>query len=408
MVFGLNSCSLMKQSKIAKIIDLSLLTFIILWSGGCVTYGIWNNWPLHLLPFLIVLIVIRHLKLKASSFVPMAIIGLLVFIQMLVYNGAPISAIRIALIVFDITLAAIILKDTFVENYVDIMLFFAATALGLYLFDVFGGHSILLSIAEHFPQGGREIMAEFDQSREISKTLWIYQVQTEFTRDYIRNSGPFWEPGRFTIYLNIAIFFCLYHFKYRINSKQVILLILCNLTTVSTTGYITMFLILGFYIFNGNSRRTTKTVLALFMIIALYFVLQADFMTEKISGEMSSNEAYSRFGAIAYHYSQIKESPLLGFGPYLKDVFGFDLAVSPNGLTDSIRFFGLPCALYLWYLIYKGSFTYLRADSKRVNIVFLLSVLILAFTQTIMNSPFLYLLYAMGAMNDNARNYAKV
>lgn len=397
----------MGNSKFDKLLDYSLLTFIILWSGGCVTYGMWNDWPLHMLPMLVILFAYRKCKFDISSFIPMIVISLIVFAQMIAYNGAPISAYRVALITLDMSLATLILKDNFVCYYTRIIYFFAVTSLALYLFDIFGGHSTLLSISQFFPQGGREIMSEFDFSQEASRTLWIYQVRDAGGFDYIRNSGPFWEAGRLTIYLNIALFLCLFHYKYKLTSREVILLVVCNLTTVSTTGYIAMILILMFYSFKGNMSNQAKIVSTICVTIFLYFILQADFMTDKIGGEMASDETYSRFGAMAYHFTQIVQAPILGFGPYLSHVFNFDLAISPNGITDSLRYFGIPCTLYLWYLLYKGSYLYLNKMSKSAHFVYLFVVLLLAFTQTITNSPFYYLLYFMGALRRNTSSYEK-
>lgn len=393
----------MENSKFNKLIDYSLLSFIILWSGGCVTYGMWNDWPLHMLPILIVLFVYRKCKFEISSFVPMVIITLIVFAQMIAYSGAPVSAYHVALVTLDISLATCILKDNFVNYYTKIMYIVAAICLPIYLFEMAGGHSTLLAISQYFPQVGRETMAEFDFTQAASRTLWIYQVHD--LDGYFRSSGPFWESGRFTIFLNIALFFCLFHYKFKLLSKKVVIIVACNLTTVSTTGYIAMILILMFYSFKGNMSNQAKIVSTICVTIFLYFILQADFMTDKIAGEMASDETYSRFGAIAYHLTQIAKAPILGFGPYLSHVFQFDLAISPNGITHCLRYFGIPCSIYLWYLIYKGSYYYLNERAKSVHYMFLFVVLLLAFTQTITTNPFYYLLYFMGTLPRNTNSY---
>lgn len=41
-------------------------------------------------------------------------------------------------------------------------------------------------------------------------------------------------------------------------------------------------------------------------------------MTEKIAEQSADDSTWSRFGAIAYHWSQIIQSPLIGFGPFFR------------------------------------------------------------------------------------------
>lgn len=123
--------------------------------------------------------------------------------------------------------------------------------------------------------------------------------------------------------------------------------ILANITAMSTTGIAAMVVIFFAYSIKGNMSLMKKTIVASVLLACLPTILSLDFMSDKIGEEMGSDATYSRFGAIAYHMTQIEQSPFLGFGPFLSTVFGRDLASSPNGVSDSVRFL-----VFLWLYIY--------------------------------------------------------
>lgn len=62
-------------------------------------------------------------------------------------------------------------------------------------------------------------------------------------RSFSRNSGPFWEPGIFQIYINIALYFALFFFKNKAGKTpwvHIVVFCITILTTISTTGYLVM------------------------------------------------------------------------------------------------------------------------------------------------------------------------
>ena len=91
---------------------------------------------------------------------------------------------------------------------------------------------------------------EVSEFYERSPTIIIYnfhEVLAEF-----RNSGPFWEPGAFAIFIIIALIFNLINDK-TLWSKKNIVLSITLLTTLSTTGFIAFFvLIMAYYFATGD------------------------------------------------------------------------------------------------------------------------------------------------------------
>ena len=125
----------------------------------------------------------------------------------------------------------------------------------------------------------------------------------------------------------------LFYFKEKITSKKSLVLLLTNLTTFSTTGYVATAVLFVGYIFFSNIKKSYKFILSVILLVVVYYVGQLDFMTEKIAEQSADDSTWSRFGAIAYHWNQITQSPIIGFGPFLSNVFGDEL-FSPNGLTE--------------------------------------------------------------------------
>ena len=116
----------------------------------------------------------------------------------------------------------------------------------------------------------------------FTRTIFIYQFNP--ICPVSRNSGPFWEPGVFGIFINISIFFKLFLEKAKLN--RALLEIASVLTTFSTTNYLILFLLLTFY-FAMSSKHIIRLIylvgsITLFMVI----VLNTDFLYNKISTQI--------------------------------------------------------------------------------------------------------------------------
>ena len=144
--------------------------------------------------------------------------------------------------------------------------------------------------------------------------------------------------------------------------------------------------------FFSNIKKSYKFILSVILLVVVYYVGQLDFMTEKIAEQSADDSTWSRFGAIAYHWNQITQSPIIGFGPFLSNVFGDEL-FSPNGLTDLMRYYGIPLSIVFYYLLYRGTKVYVGNSHKGANVCVFVSLLLLCFSQTITYSPFFMILY---------------
>lgn len=384
--------------------DYLLVLFIVLWSGGGFTYGLFKDWQTILLPIVLILLLIRKEKINQKDFIfPIVLVGL-IFLQSFTFMSSFSPATVMTPIFGILTVLCItkILRWNFYKVFGNIMVAFAFTSLMLWFIDAIpSGHSALLSISDKLPQLGWDIIRDLDvTSTKSSNTLYLYRV--DYVVDNLPlNSGPFWEHGRFAIYLVIALFLSIVNERKIVTVRNLILLV-ATVTTFSTTAYIALVTMSVCLLLIRNGLSWKTLLLAVGMYFVIIYISQLDFMTEKVQEDaLDLNNTQSRFGAMAYHFLQISKSPWIGFGPFLYHVFG-EIEISPNGWTDLIRYWGIPMAIYMFYLIYRSACGIMHIKEHRfaISISFFIVVMLLSFPQTIMTSPFYYFIYFMAFERD--------
>ena len=117
-----------------------------------------------------------------------------------------------------------------------------------------------------------------------------------------------------------------------------------------------------------------------------------DFMTEKIAEQSADDSTWSRIWRHCISLESDNAISIIGFGPFLSNVFGDEL-FSPNGLTDLMRYYGIPLSIVFYYLLYRGTKVYVGNSHKGANVCVFVSLLLLCFSQTITYSPFFMILY---------------
>lgn len=136
-----------------------------------------------------------------------------------------------------------------------------------------------------------------------------------------RNFGIFWEPGAYSIYLNVALYFELFENKF--NSKRVVLLVVTILSTVSTLGIVCMaILFLAFLTTDDkvSSKRIKGFVFvgAAFALVFLFafggnFIYHV-FNKLSFSGNTINGSTEVRINAVIYPLKTFLSEPYLGVG----------------------------------------------------------------------------------------------
>lgn len=352
---------------------------------------------------------------KAHKYIPgniycvIVLIFVVYFVQCLYHQGTWTVIITQSIRMFTISLCAIWLIKDFKILFPKLIYYISLLSLILWTVCMLlpGFQNILISIAHYLPELRTE---EFLQnSSNPSESIYIYTISTVGS---IRNSGPFWEPGMFTVFITLALTINLFNGLPLFNIQNVVLL-LTNITTFSTTGYIALLILLLFYTI-ANKRITIGKLLLLTVIPLLTWqVMSLDFMQEKIMDEIGKTDvSYSRFGALFYHWEKIKLAPFIGYGANDWPVTPMDIMmstgyVSPNGISIIAVIWGIPLAIVYFVLLYRGMSTVLYSRMKIVEIASFAVVLILIFSQDATSRDFFYLLFFFGVVSLNQKEYAK-
>lgn len=244
-----------------------------------------------------------------------------------------------------------ILKDKFRYTYLNILFFFALISIPLYFLGLTGIN-----------------IPNLAGTKEPYSSIFIYCTQD----NPIRNSGPFWEPGAFACYL-ILVFLLFLDFPPNFLKKnwgKVLIIIVALLTTLSTTGYICLALIIGYYLMKKIKYKFLSYTILLptFIFITYTAYNKLDFMQEKMEEqyeygmEKAEKNKFSntRFGSLFFDLYYIQKHPLSGNGLHERtryadhpQLWGKSLGHG-NGFSNYIAQMGIVAMILYLLLIFNG------------------------------------------------------
>jgi hypothetical protein len=165
-------------------------------------------------------------------------------------------------------------------------------------------------------------LQEFVEAGYSSGSVRSLGVYTLLTNDITRNSGPFWEPGAFQGFINICLVLLPMR-QWRQKRFRVAVLFVALLSTLSTTGYITFFILFALKIAfeKREGSRIIASAVGLFVIVLGILAYQnLDFLGKKIADELEftvENKGSfnpSRSGAFLFDLPYIEKHPFIGNG----------------------------------------------------------------------------------------------
>lgn len=264
-------------------------------------------------------------------------------------------------------------------------------------------HSNILALKSVIPQLG-ENFNEISSNPGTNLYIVFISDAVFYVNGLYRNCGPFYEPGLFASFVSIALIINLANEKKIINLANIVY-VLTILSTISTGGYMVLMLIVIYYVFSQDSKIYKIGLIAVLPIL-LPYIYDLDFVGSKMEANLASSsyKAYSRFGAMAYHWEKIKESPLIGYHGGAMPNTALDSImssfegrmISPNGITWIFVYYGIPLAIIFYIYLYK-SIDYLLPVYRRkweTAVIFLI-FLLCAFSQTITTMPIFYLIVSL-------------
>lgn len=294
--------------------------------------------------------------------------------------------------------------------YEDILVKFAIISLPLWLFQVLLPGAAA-SVFHMFPEvkassgGGNHVFLLYN---------WFDPAYSYISSERsIRNSGPAFEPGIYSVFLCIGIFFNLLRNGITLkNNKNLIILLLALLTTFSTTGYPIAFItILIFYIKTHTFKNNFIAVF--FGAILMFFMFQLDFMGDKLSAKSNIEEINKEFYVLEEYYSQrgiegtrssldrfqgmyfewnnFLKDPILGYSRKITNSWFsqnfLELFSLAGGLVKILSQYGIIWGLILFYMLFRSSKAIARSFSNKSSWLFALIMIMALISYILFDTP---------------------
>jgi hypothetical protein len=211
-----------------------------------------------------------------------------------------------------------------------------------------------------------------------------------------RNSGPFYEPGIFSIYLNVAILFNI-ALDGKLLFRRNAIFIIALITTFSTAGYITFFFLFTTSFYFLSRKVIVKNVLIVPVILLFVVVYQgAEFLAPKVQQQyLIADVKTTRFGSALRDIEKIQDAPILGYGRRIEALYGatewdHQLMHRNNGLTNLFTRWGLILGFFFLWNYYKAFRNIATSYNLNRNFIWiaLVSIMLSAFSQTIFRFSF--------------------
>ncbi len=197
-----------------------------------------------------------------------------------------------------------------------------------------------------------------------------------------RNAGMFNEPGSHQIFLNFALLFLMSDETRMGMSKKkyrwaIALLIVTILSTLSTTGFICLGVVLLTVAFRKKGRKMARSIkMAAFIGLILLFVIESatGVVEKKIIGRNSGGSFYTRWNDTISGFEIGLESPIAGQGVFSERKAEILLEHRVQNISNGFAAFVMDTglilpAVWLW-LTYRG----IRTKFAKARLLYVLGV----------------------------------
>ncbi len=256
-------------------------------------------------------------------------------------------------------------EDRLFIKYEKVMFFFAGISLFFFVWQIISFSSL------------NRLMDLINLNEVGSKNCFFYTLHFRTWSDNInRNCGFTWEPGPFSLFILIAIYFNLMRKGFVLKSNIVLIVfIITIITTFSTTGIVALFMLLTYYLIS-NSELTLRRFISLvfFASIFIFVFLNTDFLFYKIlslfrSGNTenilqnairtsSNTVSLGRFAVFGVGIKDFLSYPIIGYGSVSRLSFLYSNNIEANivsGMAMIIGQYGILGTFFFLYSIFKSS-----------------------------------------------------
>lgn len=290
-----------------------------------------------------------------------------------------------------------------IDYYVKAIVLLAIISLALWGIQLVGGTNMLTSL----PFVMRNIAGTSDYS------LLLYTItegsKTVYYGGLLRNSGCAWEPGLFSAMLVIGIVCRLVQLSghFSIIDKKLFVLLFALASTLSTTGIMTVMILLSIHILISSRRKLgQKIVTGALAAVLFIWIYSLPFMSEKIEEKSDSSNFLSessslgsrderftvdRFEGMYLNYFDIIDKPVMGYGCNTANSY-VSTNISPmirisNGLTKTFAQMGIPLGLLMFVLLFYGCKRMLCDDFRSSHLLLFFAILIISVSYDFQINP---------------------
>jgi len=361
----------------------------------------------------------RQTPLTAGPLGIIVVIFLVELLQAQQFNNfAPLSLVTILVRLSLAYLTVHVCGIKLVQYYIQLLYWSALVSLPIYLLSFIPAveQALIQRVALPFFRPPFEGVEPYESSPTLILYTFNPMAEQQLSFGVLkRNSGPFWEPGAFSVFLNLALSLSIMT-RQKLLTRQHGVFLLALLTTLSTAGYITLFVLAVGYILSTPALKPALKVGLLLLTLPLGALVytQTSFLSDKVQENvsMSTQTSSSRFGSALFDLMDIGRSPLIGFGRLAENRFGQaartgDLTVihRNNGITFLMVTYGLPVFLAYFALLFLFFRRYTRWVGYRASfgLVSFLALLSSGFSQGIFDRAFLVALLFLALRLKQAR-----
>jgi len=368
-----------------------ILVFFTIFEGGDVKFYLNDNLFLILMlifaGYFFMMVLMK--RKQDNTIIKYALVLIILIILNLLLNDFSLNSIstyigQIIRIFIALIIATIISYDEFSDKFIKLIVLICITSLAFYMIGYLNNNFRYI-----FP-----VIQKDSGSRFGNAILYSYNLDPNIL-SVTRNSSIFNEPGKFQIFISIALFFELAKNQFK-NKKRLILFIITMLTTGSSTGLICLILIFSGKIFEGKKIKSIYKGLILTALIALIFSSQ--FQTDILTKFNEDNTSYARRNTDYLIDLQImKTNPILGVGiekynllfndmvrfQTLKN-YGNTVQSSSNSLTAGLALYGLVFVTLILWGIYRFLKRYYYGRGLALTLSFCIFLIICASQNVLM------------------------
>lgn len=230
--------------------------------------------------------------------------------------------------------------------------------------------------------------------------VWGYKIDNSQTSYFLysisnahlmQNDGMFWEPGAFAgiLTLTLVLNFTNLDYIWEKNKLSILIILLGILSTQSTTGYITTFIIFIFKFWKVKNKYIAIVVILFSLLVGKYLYENTEFLREKVEHQFDvakyqdkTEFSDTRFGSIVFDWHYIQKHPVIGNGFHESTRFSDHIHLQQltkiganlgqgNGFSNFLASMGIPFMIAYFTLIFTN-FKRVRLDYSIIVVLIIL------------------------------------